>query len=231
MSMDPSVILITGANRGIGLETARQLAAQGHDIILTARSAAKAEQAALGLSGSVVPLALDVADQASVDAAVAAVRERFGRLDALINNAGIDYDTDQSVQNADLDRVRRILETNVLGVWRVTQAFLPLLRASRHPRVVNVSSGSGQLSGWVDPAPGYAVSKAALNALNVQMAAAWKRDGILVNTICPGWVATDMGGSGGGPVADGAASVIRGVTLPDDGPSGGFFRHGKRLDW
>lgn len=229
--MQSSIILITGANRGIGLETARQLAERGHQVILTARSAVKAQQAAAGLGGSVLPLALDVVDQASVDAAVAAVRERFGRLDALVNNAGIDYDTDQSVQNADLDRVRRILETNVLGVWRVTQAFLPLLRESTHPRVVNVSSGSGQLSGWVDAAPGYGVSKTALNALTVHMAAEWKGEGILVNAICPGWVATDMGGSGGGPVADGAASVIWGVTLPDDGPSGGFFRHGKRLDW
>ena len=229
--MDRSVILITGANRGIGLETARQLAAQGHDVILTARSKAKAQQAAAGLDGSVVPLALDVVDEASVDAAVSVVRDRFGRLDALVNNAAIDYDTHQSVESADLDRVRRILETNVLGVWRVTQAFLPLLRKSRHPRVVNVSSGSGQLSGWTDPAPGYAVSKSALNALTVQMAADWKRDNILVNAVCPGWVATDMGGSGGGPVTDGARSVIWAVDLPDDGPTGGFFRHGKRLDW
>lgn len=229
--MQPSIILITGANRGIGLEIARQLAAQGHDVILTARTAAKAELAAAGLEGSVVPLAMDVTDEASVQEAAHRVRNQFGRLDALINNAGIDYDTDQSVQHADLDRVRRILETNVLGVWRVTQAFLPLLRASRHPRVVNVSSGSGQLSGWVDAAPGYGVSKTALNALTVHMASEWKGEGILVNAVCPGWVATDMGGSGGGPVADGAASVIWGVTLPDDGPSGGFFRHGRRLDW
>ena len=229
--MDRSVILITGANRGIGLETARQLAVQRHDVILTARSLAKAEQAAATLTGSVMPLSLDVVDDASVDAAVSVIRDRFGRLDALVNNAGIDYDTDQSVESADLDRVRRILETNVLGVWRVSQAFIPLLRESRHPRVVNVSSGSGQLSGWVDPAPGYAVSKTGLNALTVQMAADWKRDRILVNAVCPGWVATDMGGSGGGPVADGAQSVIWGLALPDDGPTGGFFRHGKRLDW
>lgn len=229
--MDSSVILIPGANRGIGFETARQLAAQGHDVILTARSLAKAEQAAAGMEGAVVPLSMDVGNAASVEAAADLVRNRFGRLDALINNAAIDYDTDQSVESADLDRVRRILDTNVLGVWRVTQAMLPMLRASRHPRVVNVSSVSGQLSGWTDPAPGYAVSKSALNALTVQMAAELNRHGILVNAICPGWVATDMGGSGGGPVADGARSVIWGVSLPDDGPTGGFFRHGKRLDW
>ena len=229
--MHPSVILITGANRGIGLETARQLADQGHHVILTARSPVKAARAAARLVGDVLPLALDVLDETSVQEAADFVRSRFGRLDALINNAGIDYDTDQSVESAELDRVHRILETNVLEVWRVTQAFLPLLRQSNHPRVVNVSSSSGQLSGWVDAAPGYGVSKTALNALTVRMAAEWKREDILVNAICPGWVATDMGGTGGGPVADGAASVIWGVTLPDDGPSGGFFRHGEQLEW
>lgn len=228
------VSLVTGANRGIGKETARQLAELGHHVILSARDIGKAERAVAEIrtaGASLYALQLDVTDPASVEAARDLVEARFGRLDALVNNAAIDYDTDQTVDGADLDRVRGILDTNVLGVWRVTQAFLPLIRKSAHPRIVNVSSSSGQLSGYPDNGPGYGVSKTALNALTVHMADAFRNDGILVNAICPGWVATEMGGPSGGPVEPGGASVLWGVTLPDNGPTGGFFRHGKRLDW
>jgi NAD(P)-dependent dehydrogenase (short-subunit alcohol dehydrogenase family) len=127
--------------------------------------------------------------------------------------------------------VREALETNTLGPWRLAIAFADLLRASPHGRLVNVSSGAGSLQGMGDGHPAYSISKAALNALTLMLADALRRDGVLVNAVCPGWVATDMGGTGGRPVSDGGASVVWAVTLPDDGPTGGFFRDGRRIDW
>ena len=157
--------------------------------------------------------------------------QRHGRLDVLVNNAAIHYDTWQDGVGADLDVVREALETNLLGAWRTTQACLPLLRASRSGRVVNVSSGAGALSAMGAGTPAYSVSKAALNALTRILAAELRAERILVNSVCPGWVATDMGGAGGRPVEEGAASVLWAALLPDDGPSGGFFRDGRPLDW
>jgi NAD(P)-dependent dehydrogenase (short-subunit alcohol dehydrogenase family) len=127
--------------------------------------------------------------------------------------------------------VREALETNLIGAWRTTRAFLPLLRASPHPRVVNVSSEAGSLASMSDDTPAYRVSKAALNALTRMLAAELEGERILVNAVCPGWVATDMGGTGGRPVSEGAASVVWAATLPDGGPTSGFFRDGRRLPW
>jgi NAD(P)-dependent dehydrogenase (short-subunit alcohol dehydrogenase family) len=127
--------------------------------------------------------------------------------------------------------VRAALESNTLGPWRLVQGLLPLLRRSAHARVVNVSSESGSLASMGGGTPAYRVSKTALHALTRMLAAELRSDRILVNAVCPGWVATDMGGPGGRPVAQGAASVVWAVVLPDDGPSGGFFRDGRRLDW
>ena len=155
----------------------------------------------------------------------------FGRLDVLVNNAAVHYDTWQRGVDADLDVVREALETNVLGAWGTAQACVPLLRRSPHGRLVNVSSGAGALAGMGAGAPAYSVSKAALNAMTRILAAELRDDGVLVNAVCPGWVATDMGGAGGRPVEDGAASVIWAVTLSDDGPTGGFFRDGRPLEW
>ena len=231
MDQGRTVSLVTGGNRGIGLEVCRQLVEKGHQVILSARSYAKAEAAAQSLEGDVAPLQLDVDDPASIATAAQSVANHFGRLDALINNAAIDYDTDQQVLTADIARVGRVLHTNTLGPWRVAQAFLPLLELSAHGRIVNVSSQAGSWSALTGGTPAYTLSKMALNALTVMMANALKPKRILVNAICPGWVATEMGGSGGGPVPPGAASVVWGVMLPDDGPTGGFFRHGKPLDW
>jgi NAD(P)-dependent dehydrogenase (short-subunit alcohol dehydrogenase family) len=149
----------------------------------------------------------------------------------LINNAAINYDTWQSGVEADLGVVREALETNLLGAWRTAQACLPLLRRSPHGRLVNVSSGAGSLADMGAGTPAYSVSKAALNAMTRILAAELSEDGVLVNSVCPGWVATDMGGSGGRPVEDGAASVMWAVLLGDDGPTGGFFRDGKPVDW
>jgi NAD(P)-dependent dehydrogenase (short-subunit alcohol dehydrogenase family) len=225
------VALVTGANRGIGLEVCRQLAAGGFDVVLGSRDLAKGELVAAELGEPVVALQLDVADDESVGTAAAAVEERFGRLDVLVNNAAILYDTSNHGVDVDLDEVRRGFETNLLGAWRMTQAFLPLLRRSEGARIVNVSSEGGSLASMSGGTPIYSTSKAALNALTRILADELRSDGILVNAICPGWTATDMGGPGGRDVADGAASVVWGAQLPDDGPTGGFFRDGEPRPW
>jgi NAD(P)-dependent dehydrogenase (short-subunit alcohol dehydrogenase family) len=226
--------VVTGANRGIGREVARRLAVEGYVVVLGARDKARGRAAAAELGGEAAGIfayALDVADDASVRAAAERVRDELGRCDALVNNAAIDYDTDARATSADLDRVHRAMETNLYGAWRTALAFLPLLRRSPHPRLVNVSSGSGSISEMGAGTPAYSVSKAALNALTRILAAELRSDGVLVNAVCPGWVATDMGGTGGRPIADGAASVVWAVLLDDDGPTGGFFRDGRPVAW
>lgn len=174
---------------------------------------------------------LDVTDQASVDSAAGVVTDELGTLDVLVNNAAIYYDTWQRATTADLAVVQEALDTNLLGAWRVTLALLPLLRQSPHGRIVNVSSEGGSLASMGAGTPAYHVSKAGLNALTRTLAAELRGSRILVNAVCPGWVATDMGGPGGRPVADGAASVIWAIDLPDDGHTGGFFRDGRPLPW
>jgi NAD(P)-dependent dehydrogenase (short-subunit alcohol dehydrogenase family) len=221
------VALVTGANRGIGLEVCRQLAQRGYSVILGARDEAKGKRAARQLGGDITPVGLDVSDPDSVRSAFAGL----DRLDALVNNAAILYDTWQRGVDADLDRVREALETNLLGAWRTAQAAIPLLRESRAGRIVNVSSGAGALTDMGGGTPAYRTSKAALNALTRILAAELRRDRILVNSICPGWVATDMGGAGGRPVSQGAAGIVWAVELPDNGPTGGFFRDGRAIAW
>jgi NAD(P)-dependent dehydrogenase (short-subunit alcohol dehydrogenase family) len=228
------VAVVTGANRGIGREVVAQLARAGYLAVLGARDAQRGAAAAADLGGEragVVARQIDVADDASVGAAAAWVEDALGRCDALVNNAAVDYDTDARAVTADLDRVHRAMETNLYGAWRTSLAFLALLRHSPHPRVVNVSSGAGSLSEMGAGTPAYSVSKAALNALTRILAAELRADRVLVNAVCPGWVATDMGGPGGRPVADGAASVTWAVLVDDDGPTGGFFRDGRPVAW
>jgi NAD(P)-dependent dehydrogenase (short-subunit alcohol dehydrogenase family) len=215
--------LVTGANRGIGLEVARQLAERGFSVLAGARDPSRMP----ALDGDVHAVRLDVTDQGTVGA----LRREVGELDVLVNNAAIHYDTGERGTNADLDIVREALETNLLGAWRMTQACLPLLRRSGSARIVNVSSGAGALTDMGGGTPAYRVSKTALNALTRILASELRGDGILVNAVCPGWVATDMGGPGGRPVEQGAASVMWAVRLGDDGPTGGFFRDGRRIDW
>jgi NAD(P)-dependent dehydrogenase (short-subunit alcohol dehydrogenase family) len=229
--MTARTVLVTGATRGIGREVARQLAGRGDRVVVTGRDAAATQRTAAALGGATLAVALDVTDQAGIEAAARAVAGELGTLDAVVNNAAIHYDSWQRAATADLAVVQEALDTNLFGAWRVTLVFLPLLRQSGHGRIINVSSEAGSLASMGGGTPAYSVSKAGLNALTRTLAGELRGSGILVNAVCPGWVATDMGGPGGRPVADGAASVIWAIDLPDDGPTGGFFRDGRPLAW
>ncbi len=232
MAAERRVAVVTGANRGIGREVVRQLRERGFTVVLGARDRARGEEAARDLGGDgIVAAELDVASDASVRALADRLRDRYRRVDVLVNNAGIHYDTWQHAADADLRVAREAMEVNVLGAWRCAAALAPLM--DRGGRIVNVSSGAGSFgeTGGSGGAPAYSVSKAALDMLTVKLAADLRGRGILVNATCPGWVATDMGGAGGRPVAQGAASVVWAVDLPDDGPTGGFFRDGRRIPW
>jgi NAD(P)-dependent dehydrogenase (short-subunit alcohol dehydrogenase family) len=225
------VALVTGAARGIGKEVARQLAERGYLVVLTARDQAKAAAAAEEIAGEVVARQLDVADPGSVEALAAGVSEDPGRLDVLVNNAGVVMDGGTAGAEPDFDLIQATLDTNFFGAYRVTAALLGLLRRSEHPRIVNVSSGMGgvtEMGGWV---PGYRVSKAALNAMTRILSTELADEGFLVNSACPGFVASDMGSQWGAKksVPDGAAGIVWLATLPDDGPTGGFFRDGKPI--
>ncbi|MEO1050723.1 MAG: SDR family oxidoreductase [Bacteroidota bacterium] len=227
------VALVTGANRGIGLEIVRQLAEKGYETILTSRNAEKGKEAVeqIGLNNVYFYL-LDVADAQSVAQLEQDITQRFGSLDMLINNAGINYDTWQNAVNADLDNVKETLETNLIGAWRMAQAFIPLMKQHQYGRIVNVSSGAGALNGMSGGTPGYGVSKAALNALTIKLANELSGSGILVNAVCPGWVRTEMGGSEAPrSPAQGAEGIVWAAELPDNSPSGRFFRDKKEISF
>jgi len=230
-----SVALVTGANRGIGLEVVRQLARLGFGVVLGSRDERRGEEAAaeLGREGlKVFAARLDVTDESGVEDLRRRVEGEFGRLDVLVNNAAILYDTWQSALSADFRTVREAFETNTLGAWRVSKAFVPLLRASGRGRIVNVSSESGSLESMGGGTPAYSVSKAALNALTRMLADELRRERVLVNSVCPGWVATEMGGPNAPRTpAEGARGIVWAATLPDGGPTGGFFRDGEPLPW
>ena len=228
---DRTTTLVTGANRGIGRETAVQLAAVGHHVLLGSRATANAGDVARAIEaagGSASIVQLDLADPDSIATARTTI-DGLGRLDVLVNNAAITYDTWQTAIDPDFETVRTALETNLFGTWHLTTALAPLLRASPAGRIVNVSSGAGALADMSGHLPAYRISKVGLNALTRMWAS--ELPGVLVNAVCPGWVATDMGGSGGRPVSDGAAGVVWAATLPDGGPTGGFFRDGRPIDW
>ena len=224
-SSELRVALVTGANRGIGLQVARELAAHGFDVLLGARDLAAGAAAAAEIGGSARAVALDVTDQDSVDAAVTGL----DRLDVLVNNAGV-IPGHSSASAMDPGEADRAWQANALGAWRLAVAAIPLMRGQG--RIVNVSSEAGSLASMSTYAPAYSVSKAAMNAVTRVLAADLAGTGILVNSVCPGWVRTDMGGaSASRSVQEGAASVLWGALLEDDGPTGGFFRDGRPVPW
>jgi NAD(P)-dependent dehydrogenase (short-subunit alcohol dehydrogenase family) len=231
----PRVALVTGANRGIGRAIAGGLALGGLTVLFTARQPEQAAAAAAPLARqglAVAAQSLDVTDPASVAAIAAWVAAEYGRLDVLVNNAGAYYDEDQAAISADLAIVQAALEVNLLGPWRLCQAFVPLMQRQRYGRIVNVSSGGGAFAEAAAGTPAYSVSKAGLNMLTVKLAAELVGSGVLVNAACPGWVRTAMGGPGAPrSPEEGADTPLWLATLPADGPSGGFFRDRQRIPW
>jgi NAD(P)-dependent dehydrogenase (short-subunit alcohol dehydrogenase family) len=233
------VALVTGANRGIGFEIVRQLARLGVLAVIGARKAAKGLEAAekLRSEGLEVPVvALDVTEEQSAAQAVAEVQRLYGRCDVLVNNAGVILDGPEEFQASIIDlsstTLRQTFETNVFGPVRLIQAVGPLMRMQSYGRIVNMSSGAGQLSDMGMGYPAYRMSKTALNALTRITAAEFGAIGIKVNACCPGWVRTDMGGPNATrSVEQGADTALWLATLPDDGPTGGFFRDRKPIPW
>ena len=226
------VALVSGGNRGIGLEVCRQLAARGITVVMGSRDAEQGREAASGLPDSVVVHQLDVADPESVEGLARSVEEEFGRLDVLVNNAAISNDDGQSGVDADLDRVKEALEANLLGAWRLCELAIPMMRRNGYGRIVNVSTGLASLEDMGGGSPGYRVSKTALNVLTRILASELRGSGILVNAVNPGWVQTDMGGSGATRTAEeGAEALVWAATLPNNGPNGGFFRDREPVAW
>jgi NAD(P)-dependent dehydrogenase (short-subunit alcohol dehydrogenase family) len=227
--------VVTGAGSGIGLEVCRQLAALGYVVVLGARDLREAELAAKELDPNgerIFAAHIEVDNSVIVEQLAEWIRGRWGRVDAIVNNASTLPDQYAIAGTTDLSPVAEALDVNVFGAWRVIQALLPLLRSSPRPRVVNVSSEGGSIALMSGGRPAYSVSKAALNALTRLLAGELYRDGILVNAVCPGWTSSDgTRSSGSRSAAQGAASVVWAVTLPNGGPTGTFTRDGRELPW
>jgi NAD(P)-dependent dehydrogenase (short-subunit alcohol dehydrogenase family) len=234
MPKNNPIALVTGSNRGIGLAVVKQLLDQGITTILTSRNPKSGRRAAEDLENPdhlhVQPL--DVDDPDSIHNLRDWVADQFGRLDILVNNAAINYDTWQSTVEADLNVVRETFETNLLGPWRMCQAFLPMMQQHGYGRIVNVSSGSGSLAEMGGGTPAYGISKASLNVLTIKLSHELKGTGILVNSVCPGWVRTDMGGQGAPRSPEkGAETIFWLAFLPENGPSGKFWRNKQEISF
>jgi NAD(P)-dependent dehydrogenase (short-subunit alcohol dehydrogenase family) len=228
--------VVTGANRGIGHEIARQLASNGICVVITARDAVKGRAAQAALAAQGLPVAfqpLDVRAPAQASLLAQSLKGEYGRLDILVNNAGVMLDRHGvRVETLSVELMRRTLETNVLGPFAVTQALLPLMREHGYGRIVNLSSVLGQLDAMGAGTPAYRISKTALNAFTRTLAAELAGTDIKVNSMCPGWARTDMGGpSAPRSAVEAADTAVWLATLPDDGPSGGFFRNRTRIPW
>ncbi|MGE5835410.1 MAG: SDR family oxidoreductase [Acidobacteriota bacterium] len=233
--MNQRVALVTGGNRGIGREVCRQLAARGLRVVLTARRADAANSAVAKLQAEgleVVAAVMDVADPESIRACARDVAARIGDVDVLVNNAAVLIAENQELLNTPLEAFRETCETNVWGPLMVCQAFVPSMIDRRYGRVVNVSSGAGQLSSMGTYAPAYSISKVALNALTIQLAAATTGSGVLVNCVDPGWVRTQMGGAGAPrSVEQGAETIVWAATFGANGPTGRFFSNKRQIAW
>ncbi len=230
---EKKIALVTGANKGIGFEVARNLARMGFHVFLGARKpdAGRAAAEKLRVDGEVTFLQIDVSDPASIQRAAEELSQHAGRLDALINNAGILLEHDKDALSITPEIFEKTLRTNTLGPWLVAKAFLALLQKSEAPRIVNVSSGGGQLDGGADGwAPGYCVSKTALNGVTVQLAAALPK--VAVNCVCPGWVRTDMGGENATrSISEGAAGIVWLAAEAPQDFTGHFVRDRKVIPW
>ncbi len=224
-------VLVTGAARGIGRELVRQLVVRGDTVVAGVRDPDTVSGLAGLGPGRALVRRLDVTSPTDADRLAEHIHDELGGLDAVVNNAGVYLDDGLSASEVDLRLVEAALATNLLGAWRTAAAMVPLIVPGG--RIVNVSSGVGSIgdTGSSANAPITSVSKAALDMLTVRLAAELRERGILVNAVCPGWVATDMGGSGGRPVSEGAASVLWAVDLLPGGPTGGFFRDGHPIPW
>ncbi len=230
--MNTKTVLITGANRGIGFEIARQLGEEGHQVILTSRNKEKGEEATHTLSGmgyNIDFLQLDVSDNININSFIGHFKDRIGRLDVLINNAGVYLDGNQLAWNVDFDILERTFETNFMGPWRLINVLVPFLNESPDPRIVNISSGMGAFTDMGPGYPSYRISKTALNALTKILSAELSK--IKVNAMCPGWVKTEMGGPNASrTVEKGAETAVWLATAPNIS-SGGFYRDMKLIDW
>jgi len=221
-------VLITGANRGIGKETARQLALRGWKVWLGSRSKSNGRDAADTLEGDIEVIELDVASSSSIKAAA----EKIDALNVLINNAGVFEDTGESILAVTTDQILDTVKVNSFGPLELAQAFWPQLKASGQGRIINLSSGLGQLSEMVNETPAYAMSKTLLNAVTRQLAAAGRSAGIAVNSVCPGWVRTDMGGASAlRSVEEGADTVVWLADEADQDLTGEFLRDRKPIPW
>jgi NAD(P)-dependent dehydrogenase (short-subunit alcohol dehydrogenase family) len=235
MKREPPVALVTGANRGMGLETCRALAQRGYQVILTSRDQQLGQQAAQpfvqqGLS--VTSFALDVTNEGSIQHLQRVLEERFGGVDVLVNNAAIYPDKGRSVLEVEPETFHATMETNFYGPLLLCQAWVPGMITRGYGRVVNVSSRAGQLSAMGDFAPAYSASKAALNALTRMVADAARGSNVLVNAVDPGWVRTRMGGPAASRSVElGADTIVWLATLPDGGPTGGFFHDRQPIPW
>lgn len=233
------VAVVTGANRGLGFETCRQLAKQGFQVILTSRDESKGKAAAEKLQAEGLNVKfhlLDVTSPDSIEHLAQFIRNEFGRLDILVNNAGIALDfvsePEGSIFNSKIETLQKTIETNTYAPLWLCQALIPLMKANNYGRVVNVSSGAGQLEDMQTGYPTYRISKTALNALTRIIANELKETNILVNAVCPGWVRTDMGGPNAPrSLEEGVDTIVWLATLPDDGPTSGFFRDRKPIAW
>ena len=231
----PRVAVVTGANRGIGLEACRQLLDRGMHVVMTGRDESALRKAARTIGESsdrLLTVPLDVTDPSSIAAARRTIVKHAGEVDVVVNNAAILVYEDVGVLETPAKGFRDTFETNVFGAIEVCRVFVPPMSERRYGRVVNVSSGVSQLSRMSTYAPAYSISKTALNAFTRVLAETCRGRGVLVNSVDPGWVRTDMGGpSAPRSVEQGADTIAWLATLPDDGPTGGFFRDRRQIDW